>query len=658
MLLDSSRRACDTCGTPYPAPPLRALPQPGRAYWVAVRAEFTCKACGFDVPLNHFELGDGVICTRCGVEQRYDASDWQELVAFAHRVGDFGGPGPEGRFPDPARPLSRQNPFVDLGAGASWARLGLFRTSPGNPLCRTCKAPLVIADRRGPHIEVACSRCGDRHRYEVPPHVRIPHLAGVLADEHEEGRRDANIVQESGVVILRCPNCSAPLSGVKDEDGVVACGYCKVPCRVSTHTHARAGHKQTPTKTWWLCFDGPCEARASLHRDAERDAERVRERTARTEHQREVRAGIERKAKRAERKALIPFLSVMLAAPVIAGVIYIPQMRKKQARETAAANLPGDETLLRFSFTMSQADVTALLGEGAKPGATVKLRKPGVFEEVRLGGAGGPTYSIDLHGGAKFDAKAIVSRLATIAPNALREGPNGLEEISIDKTLVRIDPRKMPAYTGRVEVMTWVKDEKEAAAAGDAFLAAVKWAALGGPELTPAQRRLFEGAPLSDAARLDVTVPVEDASRTFTALLPLGTCQTRTDLVTRKTELLCTAEVGDRIVAKVSYAWPSTAGARLHTVTLSRRAVAKGQTSETDPTPCLTSALGPGKKKVVDFASGRSETSWAVGSHGDRIVLDEYAITFQVRDSADPKAPADWTKEHAKVIDAIAGCGR
>ena len=204
--------------------------------------------------------------------------------------------------------------------------------------------------------------------------------------------------------------------------------------------------------------------------------------------------------------------------------------------------------------------------------------------------------------------------------------------------------------------MTWVPGEPGIAAA-DAFLAAARYAALDGPELTAAQLHLLRGAALSEAARFDVAVPIESAIASFTAAFPAGQCATRTDPAAKGTELSCSVEVDHPVFAEVRFAWPSAPKARVRSVTLTRqrRPDAEGR-APPDPTGCLTAALGSGEKEVVDFASGRAVHSWRLGKGGDRAVLDGDTFTLAARAGADPAKPADFTAEHAKILGSLASC--
>ncbi len=216
ILADGSRASCATCQTPYPTPLPRALAQPDGGYWAAVRSTFACNACKFDAPLNHFELVDAVSCTRCGHEQRYDRSEWKRLVEYAQFVADFV-PGAEGRFPDPDVRLPKK-PFPDLGSSESWAVDQKMRASAGNPLCRTCKAPVVVARTGNGELVTTCSGCHANRTYELRAATDYG-ACGVVCDEHEAGHSEAALLEGRGSAMLGCPRCNAPLEKVKDADG-------------------------------------------------------------------------------------------------------------------------------------------------------------------------------------------------------------------------------------------------------------------------------------------------------------------------------------------------------------------------------------------------------------------------------------------------------
>ena len=273
ILVDGSLTRCGTCQTPYATPPLRAFAQPSSGYWAAVRSTFACGACKFDAPLNHFELVDAVACTRCGHEQRYDLAEWKRLVEYAQFVADFS-VGAEGRFADPDVRLPKR-PFPQLGSSASWAVDQKMRASSGNPLCRTCRSPVVVESAGNGELEVGCLGCHAKRRYELRAATDYG-ARGVLCDEHEAGQSEAALMEGRGSVMLGCPRCNAPLERVKDADGSITCQYCSAQCRISTRTHAKAGHKDAPVRTWWLYFDAPSKQRKKLVNEAKQTSKRDR----------------------------------------------------------------------------------------------------------------------------------------------------------------------------------------------------------------------------------------------------------------------------------------------------------------------------------------------------------------------------------------------
>lgn len=270
VLRDPTKKACGVCSAAYPAAPVRALAQPDQGFWVAVRGAFLCNACGYHGPLNHIEDGDGVTCVKCGVEQKFDTS-WKELVAVAHAVGDFGTPGHEGRFPDPAIRLVETKPHAQVGSGAPWVEAPHGEVSLGNPLCRRCRAP-VVAVSGGVVFTTECSGCKERRSYERAPAKRYQ-LAGVVADEHEVDRREVGVQSNQGAMIITCPNCNGAISGITQSDGACTCQFCGAQCRISTRTHARVGHRDTPRKVWWFYLTGPCGERKQILRRAKQQVE-------------------------------------------------------------------------------------------------------------------------------------------------------------------------------------------------------------------------------------------------------------------------------------------------------------------------------------------------------------------------------------------------
>ncbi|MBA2539438.1 MAG: hypothetical protein H0V17_07380, partial [Deltaproteobacteria bacterium] len=156
-----------------------------------------------------------------------------------------------------------------------------LRASTGNPLCRTCKSPIVVVSTGSGELVTACSGCHAKRTYELRAATDYG-ARGVVCDEHEAGHSEAAIMEGRGSAMLGCPKCNAPLERVKDADGSITCQYCSAQCRISTRTHARAGHKDAPVKTWWLYFETPSKQRKKLLNDAKQQSKRDRKEVSAT----------------------------------------------------------------------------------------------------------------------------------------------------------------------------------------------------------------------------------------------------------------------------------------------------------------------------------------------------------------------------------------
>jgi hypothetical protein len=298
VIAPSARQSCAVCNASLAA---RApVSDPPTGFWTGVECRFRCTACGHESPINHLDFDGSVMCLRCGIDQRFDREQWVEALEHAHAVGDLCGPNPQGRFSSGA-PLA-SNQFARLGVEHTFAETGqrgvvidasgmshrslTIKAMPGHPLCSKCKSLLAVQNAAPGVLDVACTRCPERKRYEWPVDVvnRVSSLSGVVCDEHEHGGHDAQVLQDaSGAVAIRCPNCSAPLP--VGEHTVVHCGYCGIAVRIPAPTLRGLGHANPKTELWWLYFRGPSKERGRLeqearsqHLEAQRAAERDRQR--------------------------------------------------------------------------------------------------------------------------------------------------------------------------------------------------------------------------------------------------------------------------------------------------------------------------------------------------------------------------------------------
>lgn len=423
------------------------------------------------------------------------------------------------------------------------------------------------------------------------------------------------------------------------KSAVAICAGCGVAldpsrhvceARGTPHGSARVREHEQPSDGYWGGVRAMFTCSASERRRAREVAH-----VART-----------RRAERAtQRRALIPLVATMVLGPIIGGVIYLTSSSRAKSIQLSA-RATSVETMKRFSFAMTPAEVGRLFGIAPAARTTVKLSQPAVFEkaEIRLAGPGAHP-SLTLRGGARFDARRIADRIRELVGERLRAGPF-TEEINVSKTLLRIDPRG----TGDVQITTWV-DGPRGVELADAFLAAVRYAALEGPRPSTAQLLLIKGVPLAEAAKLDASRSVETAAKQFAMVFPDGGCKTITDLVSRETMMTCTADVDDPWIETVQYSWPDIADAKLQRVAM-RLAVAGDEPPE-GLARCVSSLLGTGTPVVVDHATGATRIEWPIGKHGIA-ALDRW--TFKVRDGARATDPAEWASRHRAILGAIVGC--
>jgi LSD1 subclass zinc finger protein len=255
----------------------------GGGYWVAVACTFQCRSCGFAAPLDQLDIDGSVECAYCGLRQRFDASTWTDALEFAHAVGDLSGPEPEGRYPDPGVWIGADNPFRDVGETLTFSELrqtgmhvvdGMtiprslqIQASPGFPVCRKCRVPLLLQITADGSVKTTCSTCSESAVYALPERARSfgEALVAVVADEHRVDKRQATetAANESNVAALVCPSCGAPLA-LHGGDRTIKCQFCGAFCRVPGRYLLRAGQEKIDPEVWWMLFTGRSAKRREL----------------------------------------------------------------------------------------------------------------------------------------------------------------------------------------------------------------------------------------------------------------------------------------------------------------------------------------------------------------------------------------------------------
>ncbi|MCB9678127.1 MAG: hypothetical protein H6737_23705 [Alphaproteobacteria bacterium] len=252
---------CEACGavrgTPHTPPETRWL-------LVGVRCRFTCKACGFDSPLDSLDGSGSAVCLKCGLHQVFDVTHWNALLPGLHAIPDLAGPKPEGSRSDPHWSIAPTG-FADLRQTRAVVALSQGRlqieAGPGHPLCETCREPVEIVIEKPGEVNTLCPGCGDAATYaSKPADFKVP-VVGAIGPEHRVDRAQAR--QESDGFL--CGSCGAPLQ-VDGRGRLVRCGYCQAVSRIRVE-QLQGLATPPPPDLWWLVFEGPSEKRRQLLRE-------------------------------------------------------------------------------------------------------------------------------------------------------------------------------------------------------------------------------------------------------------------------------------------------------------------------------------------------------------------------------------------------------
>ncbi len=276
--------ACGRCGASFAGRPMGA-PRIDAAggYWVAISCTFQCRSCSFAAPLDQLDIDGTVECAYCGLRQRFDPTTWTDALEFAHAVGDLAGPEPEGRQPDPGVWIGTDNPYRDVGDASTFSELrqtgmhmvdGMtiprslqIKASPGFPVCKKCRVPLILQVTGDGSVRTSCSTCSETGSYALPERARSfgESLVAVVADEHRVDRKSAteSAPNEASVSALVCPSCGAPLD-LHGSDRTIKCQFCSTFCRVPGRYLVRAGQDKIDPEVWWMLFTGRSARRREL----------------------------------------------------------------------------------------------------------------------------------------------------------------------------------------------------------------------------------------------------------------------------------------------------------------------------------------------------------------------------------------------------------
>ncbi len=268
---------CARCGAAHESQARRAT-RDGPLHWVCVECAFTCRACGFVVPLGHIDMDGAVLCVRCGLEQAFEVRGWHEAFDYAHAVAEDSVAS--------TRLVSEANAFQ-------------LTASPGRPVCESCHAFLGVAFADGGRATATCEVCKTSAEYAVPEaagRMTKQSLTAVLAAEHRTDREAVKVEQTAGAIAVLCPSCNAALDA-SDGTRLVRCKYCNTTSHIPSRVWFRLGGKEPKPEPMWLAFVGKSRARLDEDRERANDerkatVERLREakRAAAKKHDTERRA--------------------------------------------------------------------------------------------------------------------------------------------------------------------------------------------------------------------------------------------------------------------------------------------------------------------------------------------------------------------------------
>jgi hypothetical protein len=427
---------CSICGSDGARP--RPAIARGDAIWVASFAWFTCRSCGESSSMQGLETDCKVECSLCGQVQLLDPETLREAMELAWEAGDFM---TRGAFPlDEPEALRAADPGLgELGAGSAYveyASTGVrtgdtadlnrnvrMRLSPGHPLCETCREPLDTK-LDGRELVVSCLHCHADATYRRPANPQeircFPRAA--LDGSLREGALDARVEDAAGgVSAIRCPVCSAGLTGV-DGRGLARCVYCNTVARIAPRLRALAGASSEPTTApYWIHFVGASPTRQEVasraagraRKRAEAEARRARQRTVKREST-DGRSRGAREPHRPRRKAN-PML-VAVASVAVGGSLFFAavmnaltdggQAATAESAEIRAPAAPVEESM----SSLPEPATPATPATPARPPAVQTLPSfCGCPVPSEGGGATDLAWTIETHSMMRFGSDVTIS---------------------------------------------------------------------------------------------------------------------------------------------------------------------------------------------------------------------------------------------------------
>lgn len=336
-----------------------------------------------------------------------------------------------------------------------------------------------------------------------------------------------------------------------------------------------------------------------------------------------------------------------VASVAILGAFYWTSLPPADAEDEGA------ETSLRdLALTSTHEDMTRIFGKETRPGAQATFDfTGGAVRRVEINRTLSNLDSISkitLHFHTGFDKAAAYARLQPLVPNRLETTASNYR-LHVGDSVMDIGPTTASIYhwgsahpEGRDYAVCLQRLE--------AFWAALRFATLDGPPLTPDQLRLVKGPSLVDVVAVDMNVPIDAASKIAIKGLPAGGCSKKPN------GLLCNSVVNHPVFTEMRWGWPNAADARLSEVTWVLRKRPDLADVQRAVAECVRAELGDGEEAVVDHLQQRRTWTWRLGESGERAELTTAALVLYAADPPKVGEAPGWAPKIGAISAALDRC--
>ncbi len=330
VIARSTKTECAICSSGYEDKKRKALQPQNGLLPVRIEGEFQCRSCGSKVPLNYFST-DGYLCFNCGIRQKFDWEEWEQIIEHGHNVGDLTG------FERPSdwdfwrifleqhdedilrmvRSIGVEKTILTKGNSFFGGIEFSVDASPGSPVCMTCTIPFDIHEDEK-EFRLTCPNCHVEEKYEKLSNSPYEGLVGCICEKSRTDAPSVKPVNQSGqgAIALSCPNCGGALD-VGQLDHRVVCSYCNTTSLVPMGLFQREKGRPVSKVSWWMLFRGHSEWGKATYKELESRREKERKKR---EDEEWFRATQEKA--RQEKQAMIKKLLIVASiAAVAAGLI-------------------------------------------------------------------------------------------------------------------------------------------------------------------------------------------------------------------------------------------------------------------------------------------------------------------------------------------------